>query len=251
MCVRIIINADDLGFSVAVNDAIFGLVAKRLVTSATILANAPGTADALARLSEFPSCSFGAHLNVMSFAPLTEAAAFNGLLSDDGDFEGTFDRDPLPHTVRTAIREEWCAQVAFLLDRGVAVSHLDSHYHIHTRPRLFFAFKSVQKRFGIRRARLTKNLYSAAVPPTSTTLAVKKKLWNLALARYFATTTTDRFTEFGTFMEVAREVPWSDQTVELMTHPGSALCAKETMMLEAFQPGELPFEARLISYDEL
>jgi len=251
MPVRIIINADDLGTSVAVNDAIFGLMARGIVTSATILANAPGTTDAVARLSEFPSCSFGAHLNMMSFAPLTKSAAFDDRLSDDGAFGGTLDHDSLDPELRAAIRDEWCAQVAFLLDQGVELSHLDSHYHVHTRPELFFAFKAVQRRFGISRARLTKNLYSPALPPASKTLILKKKLWNLALKHYFATTTTDHFTEFATFMEVAREVPWSDQTVELMAHPGSAYYADETTLLETFRPDELPFEAKLINYDEL
>jgi len=44
----IIVNADDLGGTVAINDAIFGLMEHGLVTSATILANAPGLTTLLA-----------------------------------------------------------------------------------------------------------------------------------------------------------------------------------------------------------
>ena len=68
---RIIINADDLGISQEVNDAIFGLMAEGKVTSATILANGPAVEEAARRVAEFPECSFGVHLNLTEFKPWT------------------------------------------------------------------------------------------------------------------------------------------------------------------------------------
>jgi hypothetical protein len=251
MPVRIIINADDLGASVEVNDAIFDMMKHGLVTSATILANAPGTADALERLDRFSICSFGAHLNVMDYPPLTKASAFDDLLDSDGVFAATLDRAALTGELRRAIGDEWCAQVQLLLDQGVKLSHLDSHYHVHSRPGLFRVFKAVQRRFDIRRARLTKNLYSRTQPPASRALPLKKKLWNFALRHHVITNTADYFTEFSTFMEIVEEVSWHNQTIELMVHPGSPDCKDETALLEKFRVSELPFEARLISYDEL
>ena len=64
---NVIINADDLGKSIEVNEAIFDMMARGSVTSATILANGPKLQNALTRLAHFPHCSFGVHLNADEF----------------------------------------------------------------------------------------------------------------------------------------------------------------------------------------
>lgn len=69
-CCQIIVNADDLGISSEVNDAIFGFIRSGLVTSATMLANGPQITEAAVRVREFPECSFGIHLNLTEFKPL-------------------------------------------------------------------------------------------------------------------------------------------------------------------------------------
>jgi hypothetical protein len=69
--IAVIVNADDLGMSREVNDAIFELMSRGRISSATILANAPATRDAARRAQAFPRCSFGVHLNLTQFEPLT------------------------------------------------------------------------------------------------------------------------------------------------------------------------------------
>ena len=73
--VQIIVNADDLGASQMVNDVTFDLVAQGKVTSATMIANAPFLDDALHRIGGNNSCSFGVHLNLSEFQPLTDSRA--------------------------------------------------------------------------------------------------------------------------------------------------------------------------------
>ena len=55
----LIVNADDLGATVPVNDAIFSLMDRGLVTSATILANGVAFRDAAARLKNYPAAHSG------------------------------------------------------------------------------------------------------------------------------------------------------------------------------------------------
>src|SRR5690349_11238443 len=77
----VIINADDLGMSERVNEAIFDLMAQGRVTSATVMANGPAFRHAISGISRFPACSFGAHLNLTEFAPVTggpDAALLTG-----------------------------------------------------------------------------------------------------------------------------------------------------------------------------
>ena len=84
--IRIIVNADDLGFNPAVNSAIFELIAAGRVTSATLLANGPAAEEAMAQAAATRGASFGVHLNATQFRPLTGAPALKPLLGDDGNF---------------------------------------------------------------------------------------------------------------------------------------------------------------------
>jgi len=68
---QVIVNADDLGMSANVNEAIFELIAAGRISSATLMANGPAMREAAARLHLFPHCSFGVHLNLTQFQPLT------------------------------------------------------------------------------------------------------------------------------------------------------------------------------------
>ena len=54
---KIIINADDLGHSLAINDRIFRLIETGHITSATLLTNAPWYEDAVGRLRSYPHAS--------------------------------------------------------------------------------------------------------------------------------------------------------------------------------------------------
>ena len=71
----LIINADDLGRSVSVNDAVFEAMSRGLVTGATIMANMPGFDDAVSRAFERGMQNrLGVHL------VLTEGCALTGTI---------------------------------------------------------------------------------------------------------------------------------------------------------------------------
>ncbi len=72
--IAIVVNADDLGMSHEVNEATFDLLSKGRISSATMMANAPATREAATQVSKFPRCSFGVHLNLTQFEPLTGGA---------------------------------------------------------------------------------------------------------------------------------------------------------------------------------
>ena len=122
---KIIINADDLGLSRLVNDEIFSLIANGRITSSTIMANAPATEDALARLSQFPQASYGVHMNCTQFAPLTRDEALKPLLADNGEFKKDWKAARYSGAVRRAVYKEWCAQVEKIMDAAVRISHIE------------------------------------------------------------------------------------------------------------------------------
>ena len=227
---RLIINADDLGISRDVNNAIFDLMSRKIVTSATIMANAPLTQEALKIAREFPRCSFGVHLNLTEFKPLTNSLDLCPLLGADGEFDGKSEREVrMTSALREAVFHEWSAHIEHLAANGHVLSHLDSHHHVHTLPGLFLVLKRVQRKFGIRKVRATKNIYGPTQPFT-TGLLLRKGLWNFALRYYFRTGVTRGFTSFQEFYDLVHDGTlgrWlgpSEQTnsvIELMVHPGN------------------------------
>jgi chitin disaccharide deacetylase len=244
---RLIINADDLGMSLQVNDSIFGLMARRLITSATILANGPFFEDAARRIPQLPWCSFGVHLNLTQFAPLTDDLALLPLLDERGHFSrASFRRAHLSSTLRQAVLTEWSAQVNKILSSGIRISHLDSHHDVHTDPRLFLTLKRLQRRFGLRKVRSAANLHLESQP-----FSLRNSLWNLALRVFYTTRTVDGFTEFATFLKIAPDYLLPYSTMELMAHPGHPNFIMETAALETAWSDTLPFPVQLINYHEL
>ncbi len=248
---KVIVNADDLGYSEQVNDSIFELMRKGRVTSATVLANGPGADHAARWLKELPQCSFGAHLNLSEFRPLSRHHDLQPILDEAGAFRGNAARETcFTASLREGIFQEFCAQIERLKELGISISHLDSHHHMHTTPGIFRVLKAVQKRFGIRKVRLTLNLYPLprSVPASRRLL---KSLWNVAMRHCYRTVTTDAFTSLKTFVERGSTIPRSYRSVELMVHPGWPSYEPETRLLHTDWWRELPFEVSFISYAEL
>jgi predicted glycoside hydrolase/deacetylase ChbG (UPF0249 family) len=249
---RIIVNADDLGATAEINEAVFTMMNRGLVSSATIMANGPAVNDAIRSIPKFPACSFGVHLNITQYAPLSGAQRFGSLLPE-GVLVRSMETAPAGPRLLAAVYAEWCAQVGFLLDSGVAISHFDSHHHVHNRPVLLPVLKALMMKFRVRRVRISKNVYSPDQPATWLKLA-QKQAYNSALRHLPAAKTTSGFTEFESFYNLRRALhPIHHPTLEIMVHPGaeSEKYQRENALivdgfLESVSPGAL-----LINYVQL
>ena len=155
---RIIINADDLGMSREVNAAIETAIKEGCISSSTIMANAPAFDDAVRIAKLYPQISFGVHLNIDEFKPLTETSVFMkyGML----DANGAFKKEYLHNTelsysdeLLEAIYNEWKAQVKKVIDTGVIPSHFDSHEHTHGIFELQPILVRLMKEYGIKKVR--------------------------------------------------------------------------------------------------
>ena len=98
--------------------------------------------------------------------------------------------------------------------------HTEPHYseqHVHTIPDLFFVLKRVQRRFGIRKVRISKNIYpQSAGPPL---VATAQMVWNAALRRNYPTVTTSGFTKLEDFFDAAQHQQVAIARLKLMVHP--------------------------------
>ena len=248
----LIINADDLGATVPVNDAIFALMDQGLVTSATIMANADGFQDATRRLKEHPDCSFGVHLNLTAFRPLRPTPGLAPLLNSSGcmsRFAGGVRWTP---RLLFAVYAEWCAQVERCLDAGIRVSHFDAHHHMHTLPWLFPVLKALQLRYGISRVRGTINILPAA--SMEGLRASKKSLYRHLMKAIVATRITEGLGSFLDFQSrTEKGLSCAYKSIELMVHPGATSPGglKEEALLHRDWRSQLTFPYRLGTYWDL
>lgn len=114
----LVVNADDLGLSAAVNDGIFAAHDEGVVTSASLMVRQGAAAAAAERAGEFPALAIGLHLDLGEWN--YEAGEWTLAYSHcDGD-------DP------EAVEAECRAQLErFRALHGRNPTHLDSHQHVH------------------------------------------------------------------------------------------------------------------------
>ena len=249
---KVIVNADDLGASSLVNKAIFDLVTEEIVTSATILANGPSVDEACEQIHHFPLCSFGVHLNITEYSPISGSDRLQPLLNKQGAFAGERIREiSINRTLAQGIFDEFCAQIDKLRSLGVKPDHIDSHHYIHTIPGVFPILKKIQKRYQIRKVRISRNLYDPD-ENISRLLKLKKIVYNFALRHYYSTATTDGFSDFNLFYKTAKAGNLKGRVYEVTVHPGSSYYPKnEIDTLKSNWRERLNFPVQLISYSEL
>lgn len=150
---QLVVNADDLGLTVGVNDGIFDGHELGILTSASLFASAPATADAIRRLASYPSLGVGIHLALINATPTLPAAEVRSLVNDDGRFRPSwkpFIVAALRGQISLAeVERELTAQIERVVSAGITPTHLDAHKHVHGYPPVFAIVARLAVRFGI------------------------------------------------------------------------------------------------------
>jgi hypothetical protein len=134
---RLVISADDFGLTAGVNRAILDAFEQGTISSTTILLGQPGSAEALRLAATMPSADFGIHLNLTEGLATSGHRAMGTLLGSNGQLRGAWVFAAMALTRRLdleSVRAEVDAQLATCLDAGIALSHADSHHHVHGYP---------------------------------------------------------------------------------------------------------------------
>lgn len=127
---RLIINADDFGYSSAVNAGIIKSYRQGLLTSTTIMPAMPGFDEAVGLAAEHRGLGVGVHLTLTCGRPLVQG--HRTLVMDNGCFpRKPFYEDPDTRIDLDEVEREWTEQIERVLRAGIAPDHLDSHHHIH------------------------------------------------------------------------------------------------------------------------
>jgi len=133
---RLIVNADDFGLTPAVSRAIIELHAAGLVTSTSLMARAGATEEAIELACATPSLGVGCHVVLVDGEPILPPEKIPSLVdARTGRFPDSLTAFLLRlFTGRIRAEEieaEAAAQIAHLQERGVRLTHIDTHKHAH------------------------------------------------------------------------------------------------------------------------
>ncbi|MGH9645574.1 MAG: ChbG/HpnK family deacetylase [Bryobacteraceae bacterium] len=213
---RLVVNADDFGFTRDVNAGIVEAHRHGILTATTLMANWGATSeafdDAVRLAKETPSLDIGCHL-VLVGAPgfpltipeLVRAVAFR----------------------RIPIYEELVKQVRRIVDAGLSPTHLDTHKHTHLLPPVLEAVGRISEEFKIPWVRRPFDfpMQSGGVGWKNRLMRLMSGRFRSVLARHHCRS-TDWFAGFrltgryhsGDLAEIIRALP--EGVTEFMCHPG-------------------------------
>ena len=144
-CLRI--NADDFGMSPGANFGIEEALRRRAIDSVSFMVNTPYSGAALEIQKEFPDVQCGIHLN---FAYGRALSGIGPLTDSKGLFKYGFSGYLINSRRLVAeIRCEAELQINWLTERGIKISHIDSHRHIHMIPAFYNICRELARNYAI------------------------------------------------------------------------------------------------------
>jgi hypothetical protein len=203
---KLVVNADDLGRSSAINAGIVEGHQKGIVTSASLMTTGAAFEEAVLLAKANPQLGIGLHLDLDSFFDVEHGV---GRLK-------TYKDTSLP---LVAIAEATESQIRKALDTGLPITHLDGHHHAHLRPELFATIAALTAKHKIKFIRFFKGFYDGLYPGIGVD-------WIPDLVQRFGLRRVDTF--FAGWEAVASSLPGyryfdpaeSFTVAELMVHPG-------------------------------
>ena len=154
---RFILNADDLGMSKAVNKAVMDGFSNGILKSASLVANGKDFEDAINNV--IPQCEglgVGIHLNITEGFSLCRD--LTTLTDSDCKFNNSYLKlliksyNPKEKEFLNDVEREFRRQIESVISK-TKVTHIDSHQHVHSIPKIFEIVARLAKEYGIKNVR--------------------------------------------------------------------------------------------------
>lgn len=126
---KLVINADDFGYTEGVNLGIISAYKNGIVSSCTIMANMPGFDQAVELLEANPGLGCGVHMTLTCHKPIIKS--HKTIVDNNGNFYKRATKEILQLIDLDEVYEEFCAQIDKVISSGIKITHLDSHHHVH------------------------------------------------------------------------------------------------------------------------
>lgn len=144
---KIIFNADDYGYSRAINLGIIQAYQNGILSSTTMMANMPGFEDGVKLAKENLGLGIGVHLTLTCGSPVLSDV--QSLCEEDGKFHKlSFYEKPFEICEEELLRE-WDAQIQKILQAGIVPTHLDSHHHVNRLSPMKAVFLKLARKYNL------------------------------------------------------------------------------------------------------
>ncbi|PPA87055.1 chitin disaccharide deacetylase [Brevibacillus laterosporus] len=145
MVTKLIINADDFGYSRGVNYGIITSHACGVVTSTTMMMNMPEVEHAFQLAEQHSGLGVGIHLVLTCGKPLSDDVP--SLVNESGRFHSLRDVFHLMNT--EDVEKEFTRQLEAFLSFGKKPTHIDSHHHVHGHEKILPIVLKLAERYNV------------------------------------------------------------------------------------------------------
>jgi len=174
---RLIVNSDDFGLSASVNEAVIRAHREGILTTASLMVNEPGFAEAVKLAKENPTLGVGLHLTFLMGHAALPPAQIPGLVNARGEFShspvGVGMNYFFRRSLREQLRAEIHAQFAKFHATGLKLDHVNGHLHLHLHPVIFGILMADAEKLRFTHLRLTRDCLARSRRHSSGHLAYK------------------------------------------------------------------------------
>ena len=155
---RVILTADDFGFSVAVNEAVEQAHREGILGAASLMVAGEAADDAVRRARAMPSLRVGLHLVLVEGRSVLPQNTIPGLVDRHQWFGSDQFRRGFSYFCRPALRRQLAAEIeaqfAAYAATGLALDHADAHKHMHLHPTVGRLLIDIGRAHGLRAIRV-------------------------------------------------------------------------------------------------
>ncbi|MBK0380696.1 ChbG/HpnK family deacetylase [Mucilaginibacter segetis] len=211
---NVIATADDFGLSNSVNKAVLYSYEQGIINSTSLLTNTAGFKEAAEFINQY-SCikNVGIHINLAEGKPLTNMS--RTFLDNNGQWDTAKINSKLnlyTKQMSIAFEKEIHAQINKARANNILLTHIDSHYHLHTLPGFYKLFIKTAKHFNLK-LRLAQtfreNSYIKFLYRQYINYIIKKSKLNYS----------DNFQTVAHFLTIINNGRKPNGNIEIMLHP--------------------------------
>lgn len=154
---KLIINADDFGRHPAVNRAVLQGHNFGCITSASLMPSGIAFRDAIEK-TEGQTLGVGVHFTLIGEAPVLNPRQIPSLTNKDGHLHKEYPQFIARFLQRrvklSEVRAELTAQMDKVVACGIAITHIDSHQHLHVLPGIIDIVLDIAEKYNVRALRI-------------------------------------------------------------------------------------------------
>ncbi|MEE6453141.1 chitin disaccharide deacetylase [Gottfriedia acidiceleris] len=237
---KLIVNADDFGYSKGVNYGIIDAHLNGIVNSTTMMMNMYAVEHGIELAKLHPTLGLGVHLVLTAGKPLL--SNLKTIVDPNGDFLKNSYWYDNPVINVEEVEKEWDAQIQKFLSYGLKPSHLDSHHHVHMISILHPVIAKLSQKYDLPVRVSPKSQIDGITPFTDQLLT--DFYGNDIPINYFET--------------IQDRINNSAESVEVMVHPalvdnhlknGTSYCFERLTELDILTNSKLPEGVELVKYN--